>query len=250
MDKPERKVFPGLLLITLALSLLAFGCASMTSSKEIVTGGVKVQSEQETGVRPTAPPRTVYVEDFELEHQNLQTDEGVRGRVGVLQRLPSVRPQTSPAQEAQKLVNLMAESLVTSLSEAEIPAQRIAPGAQLPPDGWLVHGAFVEVGEGNRIRRAVIGFGQGSTSMEVLVAVSDLAKKPIAPFIIFGTVKDPNMLPGAVVAMNPYMAAARFVMEKNAPERDVKRTAKEIVSEVLKYKDKFREEAASSRPAQ
>ena len=57
------------------------------------------------------------------------------------------------------------------------------------------------------------------------------------------------MLPGAVVTMNPYMAAARFVMEKNAPERDVKRTAKEIVSEVQKYKDKFKEEAASSRPA-
>lgn len=246
---PERKVVPGLLLMTLALSLVVFGCASVKSSTEKVTGGVKVQSVQETGAQPTAPPRTAYVEDFELEHQKIQTDEGVRGRVGILQRLPAVKPQTNPAQEAQKLVNLMAESLVASLTEAGIPAQRIAPHAQLPPDGWLIHGAFVEVGEGNRLKRAVIGFGQGSTSMEVMVAVSDLAKRPIAPFIIFGTVKDPNMLPGAVVTMNPYMAAARFVMEKNAPERDVKRTAKEIVNEVQKYKDKFKKEAASSRPA-
>ncbi|MCX5733153.1 MAG: DUF4410 domain-containing protein [candidate division NC10 bacterium] len=246
---PERKVLPGFLLMTLALSLLAFGCAGVTSSTEKVTGGVKVQSVQETGVQPTAPPRTVYVEDFELEHQNLQADEGVRGHVGILQRLPVLKPTTSPAQEAHKLVSLMADSLVASLTEAGVSAQRIAPGAQLPPDGWLLHGAFVEVGEGNRLKRAVIGFGQGSTSMEVMVAVSDLVKRPIAPFIIFGTVKDPNMLPGAVVTMNPYMAAARFVMEKNAPEKDIKRTAKEIVAELQKYKDKFKQEAESSGPA-
>ena len=44
MDMPERTVVSRLLLITLALSLLVFGCASVTSSTENVTGGVKVQS--------------------------------------------------------------------------------------------------------------------------------------------------------------------------------------------------------------
>jgi hypothetical protein len=126
---------------------------------------VKIQSEVQTGREPSKPPRTVYVEDFALDYQNLQTDEGLRGRVGVLQRLPRVRPQPDPAEQARKLVNLLAESLVADLTEAGIPAQRIAPGAALPADGWLVHGAFVEVDEGNRLRRAVIGFGSGATHM-------------------------------------------------------------------------------------
>ncbi len=49
--------------------------------------------------------------------------------------------------------------------------------------------------------------------------------------------------------MNPYMAAARFVMEKNATEKDVRHTSKEIVSEILKYQDKFREQAESPQSA-
>jgi hypothetical protein len=32
--------------------------------------------------------------------------------------------------------------------------------------------------------------------------------------------------------MNPYVAAAKFVMEKNAPEKTVKKTAAEIAKEV------------------
>ena len=60
---------------------------------------------------------------------------------------------------------------------------------------------------------------------------------------------DPSKLPGAVVSLNPYMAAARFVMEKNATEKDVRHTSKEIVSEILKYQDKFREQAESPQSA-
>ena len=105
------------------------------------------------------------------------------------------------------------------------------------------NGAFTEVDEGNRLKRAVIGFGQGSTQMTVQIGVSDLASKnPQAPFIIFGTIKDPSKLPGAVVTMNPYVAAAKFVMEKNASSKDVKNTAKQIVAEILKYKQKFSEQ--------
>jgi hypothetical protein len=107
----------------------------------------------------------------------------------------------------------------------------------------LINGVFTEVDEGNRLKRAVIGFGQGSTQMTVQIGVSDLASKnPQAPFIIFGTIKDPGKMPGAVVTMNPYVAAAKFVMEKNASSSDVKNTAKQIVAEILKYKQKFIEQ--------
>ena len=42
-------------------------------------------------------------------------------------------------------------------------------------------------------------------------------------------------VPGAVVTMNPYVAAAKFVMEKNASEKDVKKTAAQIAEEIVKY---------------
>jgi hypothetical protein len=58
---------------------------------------------------------------------------------------------------------------------AGFPAERRPVGGALPPDGWLVRGAFTEADSGGIARRAVIGFGSGKTEMEVQVGVSDLA---------------------------------------------------------------------------
>lgn len=239
----------GLLCLLLAFAAVGAACQGTQSATGGLIGTARVQRETQAGPGPSRPPRTVYVEDFSLDYQSVQADEGLRGRVGVLERLPRLRPQADPAEQARKLVNLLSESLVADLTEVGVRAQRITPSAALPAEGWLLHGAFVEVDEGNRLRRAVIGFGSGASHMEVLVGVNDLATHPEAPFIIFGTVTDPSKLPGAVVSMNPYMAAARFVMEKNATEKDVRHTSKEIVSEILKYQDKFREQAESPQSA-
>ncbi len=250
--RPRRerpRVRAGGLLLLLSFAVMSCTSSAQTQVKDVVLGGARVQTEQETGAS-ALPPRTVYVEDFVLDYQNVQADEGLRGRVGVLQRLPRLRPEADPAERARRLVDLLAQSLVADLNEAGLPAQRLAPGAPMPADGWLLHGVFVEVDEGNRLRRAVIGFGLGGSEMQVMVGVDDLARKPLAPFIIFGTVSDPSKLPGAVVTLNPYVAAAKFVLGKNATDRDVKHTSQEIVKEMLKYKDKFEEEARSSRPAQ
>jgi hypothetical protein len=40
---------------------------------------------------------------------------------------------------------------------------------------------------------------------------------------------------GAVITMNPYVAAAKFVIEKNAPEKTVKKTASDISKEVVRH---------------
>jgi len=126
-----------------------------------------------------------------------------------------------------------------------MPAQRLTASSKaLPTEGWLVQGVFTEVDEGNRLKRAVIGFGQGATSMEIQVGVSDLAsRQPRQPFILFGTVKDPGKMPGAIVTMNPYVAAAKFVMEKNATKKDIKNSADQIVSEILKYEQQSKGQA-------
>jgi hypothetical protein len=231
------------------LILTCVGCeGGLSQVKDGITGGVTVQHPQEAGPQPTPSPRAVYVQDFRLDHENVTVDEGLQGRFRLGPRLlQRVRGDTDPAHKAQKLVNAMSEGLVTYLKESGFPAQRLASRAELPKDGWLIRGVFTEVSEGNRMQRAVIGFGKGATSMEVQVGVSNLARNPETPFIIFGTIKDPSHMPGAVVTLNPFVAAAKFVLEKNASERDVKLTAKQIVLEMLKYRDKFKEEAEFPR---
>jgi len=95
----------------------------------------------------------------------------------------------------------MSESLVQDLNENGISARRLAPGESLPSTGWLVRGVFTEVQEGNRVRRAVIGFGAGKTELHVLVYLDDLANG--APGRL------PSLIPVPTAATN--LAAANML---------------------------------------
>jgi hypothetical protein len=258
INRKSLSVLVGLAIASAAMN----GCSSNQSRK--ILGGVEVRNEQLGAVKPGEGPRTVYVADFALDAENIQGDPGVRGmlpgqsqpqsqREGLLgglgQRLRHPLGSDSPSDKAREIVDTMATELIKSLSDKGIPAQRIASTTgSLPRDGWLVQGMFTEVDEGSRLKRAVIGFGAGATAMDVQIGISDLAgKDPHQPFIVFGTVKDPSKMPGAVVTMNPYVAAAKFMMEKNATGKDVKKTAGQIVDEILKYRQKFEDEAKANR---
>ncbi|MEA5113851.1 MAG: DUF4410 domain-containing protein [Geobacteraceae bacterium] len=222
------------LLAVLAISSIFAAVSTAGEIAKKITGEVKVQSRVDEARQPSSAPSVIYVQDFDLGYDTTQAAEKkgppVIGRV-----MSRVTQRNDPRQKAAKLVELMSGSLVKGFTEQKIDARRCIPGAPIPSGGWLIRGVFTEVDQGKRVVRAAIGFGAGATAMELYVSVSDLAENPDAPFIIFGTEKDPNRIPGAVVTMNPYVAAAKFVMEKNASERDVKKTAKEIVSTIVKY---------------
>ena len=44
-----------------------------------------------------------------------------------------------------------------------------------------------------------------------------------------------GQMPGAAVTMNPYVAAAKFVLGKQATERDVQAMGKEIAKQIADY---------------
>jgi hypothetical protein len=69
--------------------------------------------------------------------------------------------------------------------------------------------------------------------MDLYVTMNDLAH-PDQPLYNVAESGDSGKKMGAVITMNPYVAAAKFVMEKNAPEKTVKKTASEISAEIIK----------------
>ncbi len=251
-----RRSLPILLSWLMVLSFPGCRGAQGPFAKKL-TGSVETSDARLTDALPHQPPRTVYVADFALDAADIQPDQGARGMlpkglggglVGNLgQRLPHPLAGGDPASQAREIVDAMAGSLVAALGDRGIQAQRIdVASADLPRDGWLLQGVFTEVDEGNRIKRAVIGFGQGATRMNVQVGVSDLAgAQPRQAFIVFGTVKEPGKMPGAAVTMNPYVAAAKFVLEKNATGRDIRDTAGQIADVLVESAATIRREAAS-----
>jgi hypothetical protein len=189
---------------------------------------------------------TVYVSDFGLDAQDVQVDQGSavgQRRPGILER-PQKKEQQDPAAQAKKLVDTMSNSIVSDLQKAGYKAQRLTTDEPKPSTGAWVHGVFTQADEGNRLHRAVIGFGSGQAKMELFVTLTDLAspEKPLYETSAAGTSKDKA---GAVITMNPYVAAAKFVMEKNAPEKTVKSTASEISKDIVLH---LQQHESSSKP--
>ena len=217
-------------------------------AQHLMRGGVEVKDGTVKGPLPQRLSETIYVADFALDAENYVSDKGVRGALpGSLgKRLPPVLGKDNPATRARQIVETMAESLVQRLGSKGLHAERLRKTeGNLPHEGWLVQGIFTELDEGNRIKRAGIGFAKGATSMDVQVGISDLAgADPRAAFVVFGTEKDPSRIPGGAVTRNPYVAAAKFVLQKNATERDIKKTAEKIVEEIVKYEQQVKEKAA------
>ena len=204
--------------------------------------GQAAQVKEQTTLQPqpTTMPDVVWVADFAIEVAAVKEDSGPLGGGGLLkgsrvQRLNPLHHQESPEATARNLVEQLAEGLTQDLQGSRVPARRLLQGEPPPTKGWVINGRFLEVDEGNRLRRAVIGFGAGATDMEIEVEVTDLSNHPGNPFLVLGSTTGTGKSPGAVVTLNPYVAAAKFVLAKNATEKDVAGTAAGIAAEIVKY---------------
>jgi Domain of unknown function (DUF4410) len=206
-------------------ALLLAGCST-----------AKVTSSNELNSAAALRPAIVYVTDFDIEASHITSEPGVIGArpLGILPSGPLARlRQGDPQSKARHLVDLMADTLVSDLTKAGLTARRAPPGMALPYEGWVVRGAFLQVDEGNRLRRAVIGFGAGDTQLQVAAAIDALSAAPPAPLYTVDTSAKSHDLPGAAITLNPYVAAARFVLAGRDLDKNVKDTAGAIASRVV-----------------
>jgi len=207
---------------------------------------------QETPAQQKAPDHAftkdmpIYVSDFELQAEDVKTDQGLLGggaRGGVLPR-PVKQRQDDPKVQARKMVTLMSSRILADLRKAGYNAVPLSITDPRPQSGEWVHGVFTQVDEGNRLHRAVIGFGSGQAKMNLFVCVTDLTKpeKPLYQAFQDGS---SGKSPGAIITLNPYVAAAKFVMGTNATDKMVKQTAGEISKQIVVQLRQYEAEPAS-----
>jgi hypothetical protein len=217
-----------------------FRAAVILAAWATICTAAQVKEQTTSHWQPTAMPEVIWVADFAIDTAAVKEDSGPLGGGGLLQggrvqRLNPLHHQESPQLTAERLVNLLAESLTEDLKNNRLPARRLLPGKPRPAKGWVIAGQFLEVDEGNRMRRAIIGFGAGATEMQIDVTVTDSTHPPDSPFFILDSTTGSGNRPGAAVTMNPYVAAAKFVLAKNATEKDVTHAAADIAAEIVKY---------------
>ena len=185
-------------------------------------------------VDPSAPSPTVYVADFELDAANVKSETLLPHLLPRPRLLPEgpLGARHDPQAEARHLVDLMARSLVDDLAKAGFAAVRLPPGAPVPATGWLVRGVFLQVDEGNRLRRAVIGFGAGHTDLQVAAMTDDLSKGVLPPLYDADAEARSGHLPGAAVTLNPIVAGVRFALAGNDLDRNARECAAKIAQAV------------------
>ncbi|MBL8838464.1 MAG: DUF4410 domain-containing protein [Alphaproteobacteria bacterium] len=191
-------------------------------------------------------PRVVYVADFTIDPSVVQTASDLPTRVmanrPILSRLrnnfggvtgPS--DSTDPSQEARQAVDQLATALVRELTRSGVSAQRVRAGAEPPADGWIVHGIFVALDEGNRVTSSMVGFGTGQPHVEVSGDIVALTNNSSSLVLTFGDSSQNRHMPGAAITRNPYAMAARFVMSRGATGRDVQDLGKRLGEEIVTF---------------
>ncbi|SKA16026.1 protein of unknown function [Enhydrobacter aerosaccus] len=212
-ETPLRAVRFGRVPLFLTATLLLGACSTARIvSAEDVSTGVK-----------TRPP-AVHVVDFDLPGDAVKS-QSLRAVLPLHTRLEQAK--------AQSLVDKLSRSIVDNLQKKGIAADRVTGNQPLPPGGWLVRGVFTTVDEGNRLARAAIGFGVGATDVEVSASIERLSPADApTPLYRLQTDARSGKMPGAAVTLNPYVAAAKFVLDGRDLDRSVSETAQKIADEI------------------
>ncbi|RQM47309.1 DUF4410 domain-containing protein [Paraburkholderia bannensis] len=220
------------------LAALWFGASVVDSQTPAYAQTPATAEAVQSAVPATAP--LVYVSDFELDASSVTTDQNPVDQArrlagGLLPRpLPRLRGE-DPQAKARDIVEEMASTLVADLRRAGVDARRLAAGVPMPAQGWLVRGVFLQVDEGDRLRRAMVGFGSGASEVQLAVAVDDLATHAPAPLYQVIDAQSSHKTPGAgaAIALNPYVAAAKFVIARGDQRLTVERAAGQVADTVV-----------------
>ena len=148
--------------------------------------------------------------------------------------------------KASQSAGSLSGAIASEFKSRSYPAQRIARDATLPKNGWLVTGIFyaIESQSGMIKMPSFVSGSPDPPNTQVTVSVADLAVDPAAPFIVFG-MAEALRGQGPPAGWNPYVVAAKFVVNKVESTADIQKLAKEVVDTILANEATIEEKAPS-----
>lgn len=191
----------GVLVVLLGMVVMA-GCAKTV-----------VDSHYESAKWNLMKPSQIYVYDFAV------TREQVHENAGLLQGTINDFSDTTTYQHEGEIIGevrtVAADELVKGIQNLGLPAQRVSSNTLLPKGAMGITGQFLDVDEGNKGARLVIGFGKGQSRVDIRVqlygyGLDQSSTEPEATptkLLEFDTHADSGSMPGAIVT-GPAGAAA------------------------------------------
>jgi hypothetical protein len=207
--------FHGGLLLLAGLVLTLAGCAS-------------ISVDQHTQWATKQMPAKVYVEEFTTDKGEFNVD----------------REGKELADFKTNLQNMMVVGISFDLTKRLVPA--VALDKKNHPktheNAWIIKGQFIQVNQGSRALRGLVGFGAGGTKLICHVQVYDVSWDDKRPFLTFTTTGGSNAEPGAItaIATDPLMiviqaAAGSVGGISHGVTEDTERTTREITATLSNY---------------
>jgi hypothetical protein len=182
---------------------------------------------QAAGASATAVP--VFVSDFELP--SVPPPPASAGTPAPNQQNPKTPPASEDANvpyiQARRLTNFFAATLAETLKKSGYNARRTR--GQLPSQGALLRGVFTEPDEKNRIRRELLGGTSVNTRFFLYVGIFNLAR-PDQPLYQLAPEQSPSSQFGPIVTLNTYIPLAKYELDKDPSEEDVRKICAQIVA--------------------
>jgi hypothetical protein len=206
-------VQPSKCVLLLLATALAFGCSSSV-----------VKSKYESGQASLQRPAQIFVYKFAVTLQQVKENRGLfQATMNEIEGTTTLQHEGEIAEEAQLVA---AEELVKGIQKLGLPAQLVSGTTPLPKGTVGVTGQFLDMDEGNRTRRVVVGFGSGQSKVDMRIQLYGFGVDPskseaeIAPtkLLEFETHADSGSLPPIVSAVNAYRVRAKEMTSKNVEQ--------------------------------
>src|SRR5262249_43672616 len=179
----------------LILPGLVGGCAQTTVQPQV--------AQWSSGSMPR--PDQVIVFPFAVNPDQVTQNQGILQRV--VSNLGSTPTLEKDQEIGQNAANALAGEMVKKINALGLPAQQLPRGMSPPPNSLVIDGHFIDVNEGNRLQRTVIGFGLGQSTMDTEVQVYGPSSNGYNLLLEFKTHADSGDMPGAAIT-GPVGAAA------------------------------------------
>jgi hypothetical protein len=169
--------------------------------------GAKVQDQTQNAPAATAiKPDQIVIYPFAVNSSEVTLNQSIVQRA---YRNVSGEDQSASQQKiATDTASSVCENVAANLTAKGYKAVCLHRGTPAAGNNSLiVDGEFTDISEGNRLRRLVIGFGAGASTLDTAVHVYQHAGDTSSPLLDFNTHADSGKMPGAVV-MGPAGAAA------------------------------------------
>ena len=209
--------------------LLMAGCA-----------GTNVQETSQVAVTGMPTPNPVLIYNFAVSPQDIQQNSSVFAKIQ--RNFENNSQAAEQIQLGREVSDAMATELTLKIANLGLNPIRADQSLQVTPGAILITGYFIDINEGNRLRRNVIGLGMGKSSLDSKVRVLVPTSSGYQELISFDAHADSGDMPGAAV-MGPAGAAAgagaAAVIATNAVVGGVKSYKSASAQQAVKMADKI-----------